>query len=189
MIFGMGDGASLGYIQAVETAKNKTWYIGDIGNIAPIDKKKIQLSSVLWNFTGAYKQAIKDINAGTFGVKAYDLDLKNGGIALLKTSYIPGRDLGARQQGAEGHHRRARSRCRRRPPRARSTSSSRARRLEQSGEAAADRARRPPSQPRDRTDTPTPRRSDGRPCQQAPAFVELRGITKRYPGVVANDDV
>jgi basic membrane protein A len=64
-------------------------YIGDIGNIAPIDKKKIQLSSVLWSFTGAYKQAIKDIDAGTFGVKAYDLNLKNGGVSLLKTSYIP----------------------------------------------------------------------------------------------------
>ncbi len=52
VVFGMGDGASLGYIQAIETAKssNKVWYIGDIGNIAPIDKKHIQLSSVLWNF-------------------------------------------------------------------------------------------------------------------------------------------
>jgi basic membrane protein A len=89
VVFGMGDGASLGYIQAIETAKKKTWYIGDIGNIAPIDKKKIQLSSVLWNFTGAYKQAISEINGGTFGTKAYNLDLKNGGISLLKTSYIP----------------------------------------------------------------------------------------------------
>jgi simple sugar transport system substrate-binding protein len=89
VLFGMGDGASLGYIQAVETAKKKTWYIGDIGNIAPIDKKKIQLSSVLWSFTGAYKQAIKDIDGGSFGVKAYNLDLKNGGISLLKTGYIP----------------------------------------------------------------------------------------------------
>jgi basic membrane protein A len=89
VIFGMGDGASLGYIQAVETAKKKTWYIGDIGNIAPIDKKKIQLSSVLWSFTGAYKQAIKDIDGGTFGVKAYNLDLQNGGISLLKTPYAP----------------------------------------------------------------------------------------------------
>ncbi|MEO9173934.1 MAG: BMP family ABC transporter substrate-binding protein, partial [Gaiellales bacterium] len=26
---------------------------------------------------------------GTFGVKAYDLDLKNGGISLLKTKYAP----------------------------------------------------------------------------------------------------
>jgi basic membrane protein A len=87
VIFGMGDGASLGYIQAVETAKKKTWYIGDIGNIAPIDKKKIQLSSVLWNFTGAYKTAINQVNAGTFGTKAYDLTLANGGISLLKTPY------------------------------------------------------------------------------------------------------
>jgi basic membrane protein A len=89
VVFGMGDGASLGYIQAVETAKSKTWYIGDIGNIAPIDKKKIQLSSVLWNFTGAFKTAISQINGGTFGTKAYDLTLSNGGISLLKTSYIP----------------------------------------------------------------------------------------------------
>jgi basic membrane protein A and related proteins len=89
VVFGMGDGASLGYIQAIETAKKKTWYIGDIGNIAPIDKKKIQLSSVLWSFTGAYKKAISEIDGGTFGKKAYNLDLKNGGISLLKTRYIP----------------------------------------------------------------------------------------------------
>ena len=89
VIFGMGDGASLGYVQAIETAKKKVWYIGDIGNIAPIDKKGIQLSSVLWSFAGAYKQAISDINAGKFGTSAYDLTLKNGGIALLKTKYIP----------------------------------------------------------------------------------------------------
>ena len=89
VVFGMGDGASLGYIQAIETAKKKTWYIGDIGNIAPIDKKKIQLSSVLWNFAPAYQSAISQINGGTFGTKAYDLTLKNGGISLLKTPYIP----------------------------------------------------------------------------------------------------
>ena len=105
VIFGMGDGASLGYIQAVETAKKKTWYIGDIGNIAPIDKKKIQLSSVLWNFTDAYKTAINQINGGTFGTKAYNLTLTNGGISLLKTRYASRRDLGARRQGAEGDHR------------------------------------------------------------------------------------
>jgi basic membrane protein A len=91
VIFGMGDGASLGYIQAIETAKakSKVWYIGDIGNIAPIDKKHIQLSSVLWNFTGVFEQAIKDVNGGTFGVKGYNLTLANGGISLLKTSYAP----------------------------------------------------------------------------------------------------
>ena len=69
VLFCMGDGATFGYLQAIETAKvgHKVWMIGDIGNLAPIDKKHVFLSSVLWNFTGAYKAAIKDINAGKYG--------------------------------------------------------------------------------------------------------------------------
>ena len=41
VIFDMGDGASFGYLQAVETAKvgHKVWMIGDIGDLTPIDKK------------------------------------------------------------------------------------------------------------------------------------------------------
>jgi basic membrane protein A len=90
VIFGMGDGASFGYLQAIETAKvgHKVWYIGDIGDMTPIDHKHVLLSSVLWSFTKAYKQAIGDINAGKFGTHGYNLDLKNGGISLLKTRYI-----------------------------------------------------------------------------------------------------
>jgi simple sugar transport system substrate-binding protein len=91
VIFAMGDNASFGYLQAIETAKpgHKVWFIGDIGNMTPIDKKHVFLSSVLWDFTATYKQAIKDIEAGTYGTKGYDLNLKNNGIALLKTKYIP----------------------------------------------------------------------------------------------------
>jgi simple sugar transport system substrate-binding protein len=57
--------------------------------MTPIDKKHVFLSSVLWNFTGTYKQAIKDVNNGTYGTHGYNLDLKNGGISLLKSKYIP----------------------------------------------------------------------------------------------------
>src|SRR5881397_3483161 len=91
VLFTMGDNASFGYLQAVESAKvgHKVWMIGDIGNMTPIDKKHVFLSSVLWNFTGVYKQAIKDVNAGTYGTHGYDLSLKNGGISLLKSKYIP----------------------------------------------------------------------------------------------------
>jgi basic membrane protein A len=91
VIFGMGDGASFGYLQGIETAKpgNKVWYIGDIGDMTPIDKHHVLLSSVLWNFTNAFKSAIGDVNNGTFGVHGYNLTLKNGGISLLKTRYIP----------------------------------------------------------------------------------------------------
>jgi basic membrane protein A and related proteins len=91
VIFAMGDNASFGYLQAIETAKvgHKVWYIGDIGDMTPIDKNHVLLSSVLWDFKGTFKQAIKDIDAGTYGTHGYDLGLKNGGISLLHSKYIP----------------------------------------------------------------------------------------------------
>ncbi len=90
VIFGMGDGASFGYLQAITnaTASHKVWYIGDIGSMAPIDTKHVLLSSELWDFTGAYKQAVADIQNGTYGTHGYNLDLANGGISLLQTSNI-----------------------------------------------------------------------------------------------------
>jgi simple sugar transport system substrate-binding protein len=91
VVFGMGDGASFGYLQAISNANvgHKVWYIGDIGNIGPIDTKHVLLSSELWNFTRAYTQAVQDIKNGTYGHHGYNLDLANGGISLLKTAYIP----------------------------------------------------------------------------------------------------
>jgi simple sugar transport system substrate-binding protein len=91
VLFTMGDNASFGYLQAIESAKvgHKVWMIGDIGNVTPIDKHHVFLSSVLWDFTGTFKQAIKDIDNGTYGTHGYNLSLGNGGISLLKTKYIP----------------------------------------------------------------------------------------------------
>ena len=47
MIFGMGDDASFGYLQAISNANvgHKVWYIGDIGDMTPIDTKHVLLSS------------------------------------------------------------------------------------------------------------------------------------------------
>jgi basic membrane protein A and related proteins len=91
VIFTMGDDASFGYLQAIGTAHpgHKVWMIGDIGDMTPIDTGHVFLSSVLWNFDGAYKQALADIKVGTFGVHGYNLTLGNHGIALLQTKYIP----------------------------------------------------------------------------------------------------
>jgi basic membrane protein A and related proteins len=91
VIFAMGDLASFGYLQAIGTAHpgHKLWYIGDIGDMTPIDTGHVLLSSVLWSFTGVYKQALQDIKAGTFGTHGYNLTLANGGISLLHSSYIP----------------------------------------------------------------------------------------------------
>ena len=46
VVFGMGDGASFGYLQAISNANvgHKVWYIGDIGSMAPIDTKHVLLS-------------------------------------------------------------------------------------------------------------------------------------------------
>jgi basic membrane protein A len=91
VIFTMGDDASFGYLQAIGTAHpgHKLWMIGDIGNMSPIDTGHVFLSSVLWNFTHAYEQALSDVKSGTFGTHGYNLTLGNGGISLLKTKYIP----------------------------------------------------------------------------------------------------
>ncbi len=90
VIFGMGDNASFGYLQAVSTAKasHKVWLIGDIGSMAPIDKQHVLLSSEIWSFTKTFQQAVSDIQKGTYGVHGYNLTLGNGGISMLKTSYI-----------------------------------------------------------------------------------------------------
>jgi basic membrane protein A and related proteins len=91
VIFTMGDDASFGYLQAIGTAHpgHKLWMIGDIGDMTPIDTNHVFLSSVLWNFSGAYKQALTDVKNGSFGTHGYTLTLKNGGVSLLKTKYIP----------------------------------------------------------------------------------------------------
>jgi simple sugar transport system substrate-binding protein len=92
VLFTMGDNASFGYLQAIESANvgHKVWMIGDIGDMTPLDKHHVFLSSVLWNFTGTFTQAIKDVNGGTYGTHGYNLSLQNGGISLLHTTYIPG---------------------------------------------------------------------------------------------------
>jgi len=90
VLFTMGDDASFGYLQAIGSANvgHKVWMIGDIGDMSPIDTHHVFLSSVLWSFTKVFTQAIKDVNNGTYGTHGYNLDLKNGGVSLLKTKYV-----------------------------------------------------------------------------------------------------
>jgi simple sugar transport system substrate-binding protein len=87
VIFGMGDGASFGMLQAVEEhnaeeGASKVWFIDVIG-----DKKAEHgdalLSSVLFDYSGVYRQMIEDLAAGTFG-KSYVMDVANQGVRLLE---------------------------------------------------------------------------------------------------------
>ena len=93
VVFGMGDGASFGMLQAVENAKapsgaSKVFFIDVIGNKTKVDKKGVLLSSVIWDFAPTFKQAVADVKAGTFGKSGYVIGVKNG-ISLLKTSKAP----------------------------------------------------------------------------------------------------
>lgn len=81
VIFGLGDGASLGILEAC-TEKN-VWFIDVIGDKRAIDKGGVLLTSILWDFTPAYDQAVADIYTGTFGETNYELSMFNGGIRLL----------------------------------------------------------------------------------------------------------
>lgn len=94
IVFGMGDGASFGMLQACETATppagaDKVWFIDVIGDKSPVDTKGVYLSSVVWDFTPIMSTAIAQVEDGTFGMGTYWLDLQNG-LSLLKTRHIPG---------------------------------------------------------------------------------------------------
>src|SRR5262249_61110764 len=92
IVFGQGDGATFGMIEAVETNKatdgGKVWFIDVIGDKTSLDKGNL-LSSVLWNFEPVFGQMVKDIQDGTFGKHGYAMSLADGSIALLKTKHIP----------------------------------------------------------------------------------------------------
>lgn len=86
IVFGMGDGASFGMIEAIRdhneaNADAPAWFIDVIGDKSK-DYSDVLLTSVLFDYTGIYEQMISDLAAGTFG-KIYTMDVKNGGVRLL----------------------------------------------------------------------------------------------------------
>lgn len=86
VIFGMGDGASFGMLQAIEDhnaedGATQVKFIDVIGD-KEAEHGDALLSSVLFDYTGIYTQMIEDIRNGSFG-KVYTMDVKNGGVRLL----------------------------------------------------------------------------------------------------------
>ena len=85
VIFGMGDGASFGMLQAVEEHNagggEPVRFIDVIGDKRAEHGASL-LTSVLFDYTGVYHQLIADLEAGTFGAIS-TMDLDNGGVRLL----------------------------------------------------------------------------------------------------------
>jgi len=85
----MGDNASFGYLQGIETAKagHKVWFIGDIGNMGR--STSTTCSSLRCSGTSrTLQKRSRNIDNGTYGTHGYNLTLANGGISLLKTRFI-----------------------------------------------------------------------------------------------------
>jgi simple sugar transport system substrate-binding protein len=88
IVFGMGDGASFGMIQAIRehnadaSTKSPVKFIDVIGDKSKSDAAEFLLTSVLFDYTGVYNQFIDDLEAGTFG-SVYTMSLENGGVRLL----------------------------------------------------------------------------------------------------------
>jgi simple sugar transport system substrate-binding protein len=92
VIFGQGDGATFGMLQAVETGKStsggKVWFIDVIGDKTSIDKGNL-LSSVVWNLIPVYSAMVEDLKADKFGTKGYSIQLSDDSVQLLHTKHIP----------------------------------------------------------------------------------------------------
>jgi simple sugar transport system substrate-binding protein len=87
VIFGMGDGASFGMLQACTTIKakdgGKAWFIDVIGDKRAIDRADVLLSSVIMDMSVVYEEVIKSYMAGTFGQQHW-VAMDNGAIYLLE---------------------------------------------------------------------------------------------------------
>lgn len=87
VIFGLGDGASFGMLQACSTKKardgGKVWFIDVIGDKRSIDRADVLLSSVIMDMSVVYDEVIQSFMNGTFG-QQYWISMSNGAVYLLK---------------------------------------------------------------------------------------------------------
>ncbi len=87
VIFGLGDGASFGMLQACSSKKardgGKVWFIDVIGDKREIDRADVLLTSVMMDMSVVYEEVIKSYMDGTFG-KQHWLSTENGAIYLLE---------------------------------------------------------------------------------------------------------
>lgn len=88
IVFGMGDGASFGMIQAIREfnvnrpPEEHARFIDVIGDKSDSEAKDFLLTSVLFDYTGVYTQLVSDLEAGQFG-SVVTMTVENDGVRLL----------------------------------------------------------------------------------------------------------
>ena len=92
VVFGQGDRASFGMMQAVDTKPStlggKVWFIDQLGDKTSLDKGHL-LTSVVWNLVPVYTAMVEDLQSGKFGTHPYSIQLADGSVQLRHTKYIP----------------------------------------------------------------------------------------------------
>lgn len=89
IVFGMGDGAAFGMIQAIREFNTdrepaeQARFIDVIGDKSDSEARDFLLTSVLFDYTGAYTSLVGDLKAGTFG-SVYTMNVENNGVRLLE---------------------------------------------------------------------------------------------------------
>jgi simple sugar transport system substrate-binding protein len=92
IIFGQGNGSTMGMLQAITTARaadgGRVMLIDVIGDKTKVAQGHL-LSSVLWDMTQPFAAMVEDINAGTLGSRRYTIGLADGSVRLLRSEHIP----------------------------------------------------------------------------------------------------
>ena len=88
IVFGMGDGASFGMIQAIREHNDglpvdtQVRFIDVIGDKSGTEAGEHLLTSVLFDYKPAYTHFVEGVRSGTFG-DVYTMNLENEGVRLL----------------------------------------------------------------------------------------------------------
>lgn len=93
IVFGMGDGASFGMIQAIREfnadreVDQHVRFIDVIGDKSASEAKDFLLTSVLFDYTSTYRQLVNDLREGSFG-SVVTMNLANSGVRLLDSPIL-----------------------------------------------------------------------------------------------------
>lgn len=96
MLLILGGSSMIGAQHALEARRGagETLFMGAVSDKASTRHLEdggvpIMLGSIVWNVRAAFRRAIADLRAGTFGKQPYVLSLANGGLSLYTTGRSP----------------------------------------------------------------------------------------------------
>jgi len=91
IILGQGNGATMGMLQAITTARaadgGQVWLIDVIGDKSAVAANHL-LTAVLWDITPVIVNMVEDVRAGRFGARPYTIGLGDDSVRLLRTRHI-----------------------------------------------------------------------------------------------------